>query len=331
VILIKAPLRISFIGGGSDFKNHFELNEKGGCIVGSSIDKYVYLAALPQPPFEEHRFRFTYRITEAVKEVDKIQHPVVRETLKFFKYSNPLNIATMADLPGRSGLGSSSAFTTAFVQLMSHITNQELGKADIAKLAILIERDILCEAGGMQDQYHSAVGGLREYQFKQAAVTYSEIIPDEVFHNLLSDQLFLIATGDFRDSTKFAQLTESSIKEGVASDALEKITQAAKDLSVALMNAKDAHEKIGLVGEAINFGWAQKLRVSKPKDKSVEELLAHGMSKGATASKLCGAGGSGFGLFLVAPENQSKFIQSFPERDIVRCRLESAGVTIVNQ
>lgn len=331
MILIKAPLRISFIGGGSDFKSYFESTDEGGCVVGSSIDKYVFLAALPQPPFEEHRIRFTYRITEAVREVDEIQHPVVREALKFFNYSMPLNIATMADLPGRSGLGSSSAFTTAFVQLMSHIRSKELAKTEIAKLAVMIERDILSEAGGMQDQYHSAIGGLREYRFNRTAVTHSEIIPDSAFHNLLSDQLFLIASGDLRDSTKFAELTNSSIKEGTSTDALDKISKAAKNLTIELLRTNDVNQKISLIAEAINFGWGQKLRVSKPSSRQVNELLEYGMSKGATASKLCGAGGSGFGLFLVPPENHSRFIGAFPEKNIVRCRLESSGVTIVNK
>lgn len=331
MILIKAPLRISFIGGGSDFKSYFESTDEGGCVVGSSIDKHVFLAALPQPPFEEHRIRFTYRITEAVKEVDEIQHPVVRETLKYFNYSKPLNIATMADLPGRSGLGSSSAFTTAFVQLMSHIGNKKLAKSEIAKLAVLIERDILREVGGLQDQYHSAIGGLREYRFNQAAVTHSEIIPDSTFHELLSDQLFLIASGDLRDSTKFAQLTDSSIRDGKATDAFDKISQAAKNLTIDLLRTNDVNQKIGLIAEAINFGWSQKLRASKPQSRQVDELLEYGMSKGAAASKLCGAGGSGFGLFLVPPENHSRFIGGFPEKNIVRCRLESAGVTLVNE
>jgi D-glycero-alpha-D-manno-heptose-7-phosphate kinase len=115
----KTPLRASFLGGGTDYPSHFRSHP--GAVLGGTIDKYVFIQALPLAPIAEQKFRVTYRTTESVDRVEDIRHPVIRETLKLHNWSDPLNIATMSDLPGGTGLGSSSAFTVGFINLVHRL------------------------------------------------------------------------------------------------------------------------------------------------------------------------------------------------------------------
>ena len=179
MLIAKSPLRISFLGGGSDFPSYFQNSSIGGSVLGTSIARYVYVMIENQPLFEEVKFRVTYRKTDAAQDLESIKHPSVRESLKLRSWTSPLNIATMADLPGRSGLGSSSAFTVALNIALDKMQNRDLALSskylyDLAHRAIMIERIKLNEHGGYQDQFHSVFGGLRRYDFFKSKV---EILP----------------------------------------------------------------------------------------------------------------------------------------------------------
>ena len=172
MIVSSAPLRVSFAGGGSDYKSYYE--KHGGSVFGSAIDKRVYIFINNLSHISDENIRFTYRYTESVQKIQEIKHPVVREALKYFDVSGRINIATMADLPGKSGLGSSSAFTVALVGGLSRFINRDLSQSEIVNISYMIEREVLKEPGGIQDHLHAVYGGMRLYKLSENGVIVSD-------------------------------------------------------------------------------------------------------------------------------------------------------------
>jgi D-glycero-alpha-D-manno-heptose-7-phosphate kinase len=194
MIASSAPLRISYLGGGTDYQNYF--SQYGGLVLGASINMKVYVFLNELSKVAEENVRFTYRKIESVTSLMEIKHPVVREVLKIYAPNERLNIATFADLPGKSGLGSSSAFTVALITALQALAgNQNLEPKFVAENAINIERKILNEVGGIQDHYHATCGNLRSYRFgnfetKISEPYYSDKILQELsqFHQLVGNQ-----------------------------------------------------------------------------------------------------------------------------------------------
>lgn len=326
MIIVRAPLRVSFLGGGTDYPEFETRFGIPGCVVGTSIDKYVYVSVLPQPYFEEVRYRFTYRITEQVQKIEEIMHPVVRSTLIDLGWDKPINLATMADLPGRSGLGSSSSFTVALLHALNTFLGNIQNPKELAKCAIRIERNLLNEAGGMQDQFHSSIGGLRGYTFSREDVEFSDPLGTQEFRDILSDCLYLVAIGKTRDSAPYAKLLESKYQQIESEEYFVRLASIASEFMkrVSDLNPYDAFE---LLGESLRESWAMKKLISDDGIKNASELVDFGISRGAIAGKLCGAGGTGFAAFLVPANSKRMFESSFDRSDLVKCATEKLGVS----
>jgi D-glycero-alpha-D-manno-heptose-7-phosphate kinase len=331
MITSKAPLRLSFGGGTTDFPQFFAEEGKVGRILGCTLDKYVHVFINPQPIFEKVKFRFTWRISESVDDIQEFIHPVVRETLRYLNWSLPINVATMADLPGRSGLGSSSSFTVALLAALREVSKEvdgSLQDIDLAHLAIHLERVVLREAGGWQDQFHAAVGGFRLYEFKANEVSYSEnLLSDEEFA-YFSQSLVLVETGGERDSHRFAQITQASVMDTDNHSDLVDLSDRVLDVGNQLKLPWEPFAKLKLVSELMTEGWRIKRRISGHKFGEVDRLLEEGMSLGALGGKLCGAGGSGFAAFFVPPNSMSDFLRSFEKMKIVLPGLSRQGAII---
>lgn len=325
-----AALRISFVGGGTDYPSYFNKPDRVGCVIGGTINQYVYVSALDQPPFEEVKFRFTYRKTDAVENIQDISHPVVRTVLTQRQWAKPLNLATMATLPGRSGLGSSSAFTVALIRLMDSLQGANQSPEKIAQEAIRIERDLLMEAGGYQDQYHAALGGFRFYQFSPMGVTYSDPICNENDLSEISKSLVLVATGKERNSTQFAEQTNSGLNNGKSIELGNALSELTGSTYRKLMAAVNSNEKLEVLADAMNLGWELKKRISGHKSTEVDDLITKGKNSGAISGKLCGAGGSGFAVFLVPQKQVAKFAEKFNKVDLIFPKLTSSGVSIAD-
>ena len=164
MIVSRTPLRISFFGGGTDYPEYFE--RARGAVLGMAIDKYIYISALRLTSVLDYKYRISYSKIETVSAISEIQHPVVRAVLDHHGLDQPLDISILADLPARSGLGSSSAFTVGFLNLVGTLRHQTMTKLDLARSAVYIERDVLGENVGVQDQYHAAFGGLNRFDFE---------------------------------------------------------------------------------------------------------------------------------------------------------------------
>jgi D-glycero-alpha-D-manno-heptose-7-phosphate kinase len=311
MIVTRTPLRVSFIGGGTDYPEFF--NQISGCVFGAAINQYVYVSVMPLPIFADEKYRFTYRVTESVQEISKINHPVVRSVLNQIKTKKPLNIATMANLPGRSGLGSSSSFTVGLIKAISEINGEILTTKELAASAINIERNVLAEPGGYQDQYHASFGGLRAYNFEiDGTVNVSDLSSQENFSNILSSCLVLVPISGSRDSSYFAAKTRNSISEPKKFKLMSEMAQLAREIDIYLATSNDSPErKIESLAKVMNEGWAIKSSISEEnRNEDVNDLINLCLQNGALAARLCGAGGSGFLLLISKPFLRDKLIES---------------------
>ena len=231
----------------------------------------------------------------------------------------------MASLPGRSGMGSSSAFTVALLGSLQKFRGGGILPLELAHQAILLERIELGESGGWQDQFHSAVGGFRLYQFAKNKVDYSEQVGTFAFRTLLSSSLVLVATGGGRDSTIHATRTKDNILSGSQLTSINQLSDLTRDIAAEINRTHDPVEALKILSLGINEGWYLKKKISGHNELEVDELLNFGLSHGALGAKLCGAGGSGFAAFIVLPEMMEKFITNFDSKSIVRVELNELG------
>jgi len=303
MIVTRTPLRISFAGGSSDYSSFF--SQEPGWVVGTTINQFIYVSVMPLPIFAEEKHRFTYRITESVQNVRDFKHPVVRTVLQEMKTTFRTNISTMANLPGRSGLGSSSSFTVGLINGIQNLMGVQLSPEELARAAIKIERNILAEPGGLQDQYHASFGGLKTYHFNgDNNVTVSEASNSQKLTEAISKRLILIPMSELRDSSKFAELTGKNIKDQSKFKLVRDMAESARELHGKLTaNSLEVEAKISFLVDTINVGWEMKSSLAGDYvGKSiVDELISTCLKMGARAARLCGAGGSGF-ILLVSEE-----------------------------
>lgn len=324
MITTKTPLRVSFLGGGSDYESYFSKNT--GYVLGTTINQHVYVSVLGLPKFAEEKFRFTYRITESVQQISDFAHPVVRSSLSTKRWSTPINLATMSDLPGRSGLGSSSSFTVGLELALATFKNESINARELAKRAIQIERIVLGEAGGLQDQYQAAVGGFKLYQFSRTKVDYTEISDN----HFLTNSMVLVPMSDWRDSHNFANLTENKIRTQTGNRLVKELAELAFSTFQKLEITENHANKLTILGEAVNYGWNKKIELAGGTiEEQVIDVISQGIRKGALAGRLCGAGGTGFVLFLVPPENRDRFIETFENQKAFGIESSSKGSEIL--
>lgn len=325
----RSPLRISFFGGGTDYPTYFHHNP--GAVLGASIDKYIYTVALPMADFAENRYRITYRIVEGVDRVEDIKHNVIRATLLEMGYDEPLNIAIISDLPGNSGLGSSSSFTVGFIALMEYLQGRSITKFDLFKRAVHTERELLKENVGIQDQIHAAFGGLNLYQFHKDELTIRPAQMATECRNALDRSLCLVYTGIQRYASATVQEQLKNTEEQKIHKDLTHLVKLCHD-GLALLEGRNPEAMLCDLGKLVSEGWETKRRlstsVSLPK---IDEAYDQAMRLGAYGGKLCGAGGGGFLLFMAPAHVQAKMIETFGHKSFVKISLEDAGASIISR
>ena len=323
-------MRLSFLGGTTDFQGYFDSNVIPGRVLGTTINQYVYVTILEQPKFEKIKYRFSWRFTESVSAISDISHPVLRTVLEKEDWQNPLNISTMATLPGRSGMGSSSAFTVSLLAAISQLKGIEgITATELAQGAISVERFDLGEPGGYQDQYHAAVGGFRRYVFSRDGVEWSPPVRDFEFRSYLSECLVLVATGGGRDSGVHAARTTMNIDSRKLDNYLSELSNLTEQTFEGITSASNSEQAVKLLASSMNEGWKLKKSISSHSSSLVDDLIEFGISKGALAGKLCGAGGSGFAAFIVNPRKMPAFKNHFDKNEIVDIRIVDQGQEII--
>ena len=323
----KTPLRASFLGGGTDYPSHFRSHP--GAVLGGTIDKHVYIQALPLAAIAEQKFRVTYRTTESVDTIDEIRHPVIRETLKLHGWTDPLNIATMSDLPGGTGLGSSSAFTVGFINLLHRMRGKELTRYELARQAIHMEQNILNENVGVQDQIHAAFGGLARYEFSGETFSIEPLRMTTSRLTLINRSLILVYTGAQRSASVVLQSQEARTKSGSNADYLREMYEMTKVGATILEAEGDDLAALGRFAELMDHGWKLKQQLSTAVTTSaIDDLYLEGKHLGAKGGKLLGAGGGGFVLFMVDPDLHPAFEERFGKQNIIPISMTNGGSTV---
>jgi D-glycero-alpha-D-manno-heptose-7-phosphate kinase len=325
MIIGKSPLRISYIGGGSDVPSYF--CNQPSYVVGTTIDKFVYTSVNALQEFAEQKIRVTYRQVESVSKIDQISHPIVREILRYLNWNQPINIATLADLPGNSGLGSSSAFTVSLISAMNLAGNLEMTPDQIAMLAIHIEREVLQEAGGVQDQFHSTVGGFRMYRFSSDGHTYSNSLIDDQQSEYISDRQWIYPVGGLRSSSDAHKKIINSRGKDYTPDAnIDNLSKSAHSFFKAITESKlKPSELYSQLTNAVKTSWALKSRQNQVTSSAIDSIIAEFYVAGAHAVKLCGAGQSGYLLILAEPEIIDRLPRSVRKERILNARIEPNG------
>ena len=299
MIITSTPLRISFFGGGTDYPVWYR--EYGGSVLSTTIDKRCYITCRRLPPFFEYHTRLSYSKVENVRRNDEIEHPSVRACLQFMGVEEGLEIQHVADLPARSGLGTSSAFTVGLLLGLYALKNQMRDKHALAAEAIHVEQDLLREAVGAQDQVSAAYGGFNRINFDtdgSIEVRRTLTLPSRLAE--LEQHLALYFTGFSRFASEIAQeqlrMTPHKKQE------LNTMLQFVDEAEAIIVNPdRSLHE----FGRLLHESWQIKRTLTqKISNASIDEIYEAGRSAGALGGKLLGAGGGGFMLFFVPPERR---------------------------
>ena len=323
----RTPLRVSFLGGGTDYPSHFLSHP--GAVLGGTIDKYVYTQALPLAPIAEQKYRVTYRITESVNTIDEIHHPVIRESLRLYGWTDSLNVATMSDLPGSTGLGSSSAFTVGFINLLHRMRGVELTRYELARHAIRMEQEILHENVGMQDQVHAAFGGLSRYEFTGNCFTIEPMRMTSRRLDVINRSMILVYTGVQRSASSVLAAQEARTRSGANLDYLNEMYEMTRAGAAILESDGDDRNALIAFSELLDHGWKLKRQLSDAVTTSaVDEQYLAGKALGAWGGKLLGAGGGGFILFFADVELHPLFRDAFGADRVIPISLTNGGSTV---
>jgi len=323
MIICRTPFRISFFGGGTDYPSWYRRH--GGAVLAATIDKYCYLTCRYLPPFFEHRLRIVYRKIETCTTLDEIGHPAVREALRFLNVDRGIELHHDGDLPARSGMGSSSAFTVGLLHALHALRGEMPSKRQLAKESIHIEQEVLRETVGSQDQIMAAYGGLRHVRFfPNGEITSNPLVlrPERVAE--LKAHLMLFYTGISRTAADVA----ASYVQGIESR--HRQMRIMKELVDESIEVLAGGQDLGAFGELLHEGWQAKRSLSPVvSNAEVDELYERARSAGALGGKLTGAGGGGFLLLFVPPENQGAVLEAFEDRIHVPFAFEPAGSQII--
>lgn len=324
MIITRTPFRISFFGGGTDYPAWFK--DHGGVVLTTSIDKYCYIGIRHLPPFFAHKHRVVYSQVEEVARAADIQHPVVRAILGERDQENGYEIHHDGDLPARSGLGSSSAFTVGFLNAMNALEGRMTAKNDLAVEAIRIEQDVLRETVGCQDQIAVSYGGFNRIAIAPNGtfdVTPVIMPPDRL--SRFQDSLMLFFTGISRYSSKIAG---EKIKN--FADRQDHLRAMYAMVDTALDMLLHSSDPVGDFGALLHENWMLKRGLaSSVSTPLVDEIYDAARAAGAIGGKLLGAGGGGFVVFVVRPEQRAAVRRALARFIDVNFRFEYGGSKIV--
>jgi D-glycero-alpha-D-manno-heptose-7-phosphate kinase len=322
MIISRTPFRVSFFGGGTDYPDWFK-NHKGA-VLATTIDKYCYITCRYLPPFFEHKSRIIYSQMEQVQTVDEIDHPAVREVLRFLRITQGVEIHHDGDLPARTGLGSSSSFTVGLLNSLYALKGVMPTKERLAREAIDIEQNMCKDNVGCQDQALAAYGGLNYIEFggEQHLHVHRVTIPEERIKNL-EKHLMLYFTG-------FSRMAST-----IAAHQIKNIPNKKKELTVMYQLVQQAMEllqknQMKEFGKLLDESWKIKRDLStKVSTPQIDEIYAVAQSAGAIGGKVLGAGGGGFMLLFAPPSAQKKIREKLKKLLLVPFKFENLGTQII--
>lgn len=324
MIFCRTPYRISFFGGGTDYPAWYR--ENGGVVLSTTINKYSYITCRYLPPFFDYKYRIRYYQREETRTVDEIQHPSVRECLRSLEFDKGIDIVHHGDLPAQSGLGTSSTFTVGLLHALSAMKHEMWTKRELAMRAIKIEQDQIGESVGSQDQTAAAFGGFNRIQFGGAhEISVSPVILRPSKLENLEQHLMLFFTGFSRTASHLAEEQIKKIPENRAN--LHQMMQLVVEATSILQNRGDQLDDFG---NLLNQQWLIKKGMSsKISNSEIDAIYQAGMKAGALGGKLLGAGGGGFMLFFVRPEQQKRVKEILKNLLYIPIRFDQLGSQII--
>ena len=326
MIISRTPYRISFFGGGTDYPDWYLKN--GGKVLSTTFDKYCYISLRNLPQFFSHKYRIVYSQIESINSYDEINHPSVREILRYFDLPNGLEIHHDGDLPARSGLGSSSSFTVGLLNAIYAFQGLRISNYELACLAINMEQNIIKEPVGSQDQIAAAYGGFNKINFqKDGDFSVNRQIYDQNRISDLNKNLMLFFSGQSRYSSDVSSKKIENIKEGKNIGYLSEI-ESMVDESISILGNKN--KPLNSFGELLNEAWKCKKQFTGAVSNSlIDSIYKRAIEAGALGGKLLGAGGGGFIIFYVETHNQNKVKEILRDLMHVPFKFDNKGSDIV--
>jgi D-glycero-alpha-D-manno-heptose-7-phosphate kinase len=319
MIISRTPFRISLFGGGSDYPEWYVNN--GGAVLSTTINHYCHISIRYLPPFFEHKHRIVWSQIENVQSIDQIQHPIIRECLKHLDVKDGVEIHHDGDLPARSGLGASSAFTVGLLNAVHTLQGKHVSKLNLAVEAIYVEHELVKSNVGSQDQTACAVGGFNLIEFGNHKPSIKNIPLSNPALLHLHDCLLLVFTGFPHDASSIAATYQFNERPKELRELHQMAVSAYQNLQAG---------RILEFGELLDHTWQLKKKLSgKVSTFYTDSVYDAAKKAGAIGGKLCGAGGGGFMLLFVEPEKQNKVKKALESLLFVPCEFEEQGTQII--
>lgn len=327
MIISRTPVRLSFFGGGTDYREYFVRNK--GAVLGSTINKYIYVSVNELSDFFQYKIRVGYSKAELVKHVDDIVHPSVRECLKFKNITRNLDIHIFADLPARTGLGSSSSFTVGLLNALCAMEGKLIPKQKLAEDAIFVEQQMIKENVGCQDQMHCACGGMNIIEFDPARISVRPVIISIEKLQAFNSSLMVFYTGQTRFATRILSEQIQNTKNGEKDAYLARMYAMVFEAE-RIISDDPTEPMLRKLGELLHEGWQLKKSLSsRITNPLIDAAYENAMKAGAYGGKLAGAGGGGFLFFIVPSERQPAVRDALRGMRDVDFRFENEGSKII--
>lgn len=317
MVIVKAPFRVSLFGGSTDYKGFYE--QYGSFMIGTTIDKYCYISMRYRPEILSKQYVCVYSKYELVDSINDFKNPLIRETLRYFNVDKPIELFSFSDIPSRTGLGGSSAYCVAMSYLIKKLKEENINSKEIIDAAITIEREILKESGGIQDQIWPFAKGFSSIGIKKDGTYNIKPLPiTEEFEQALQDSMVLIYTEEQRNNDIIAKSHEDDINNKY--QILETAKRAYKLFE---------YEDLEGIGKLVYESWLSKERISPYiSNGKIKVIIDDVINMGAYGAKLLGSGGCGFVLAICNPLVKKNIIEKYKE-SILDFKIDKTGVTTI--
>lgn len=322
MIITKTPFRMSFFGGGTDMESFFK--ENGGSVLSTTFDKYCYVNVRHLPRFFDYSTELSYSKTERVTNIDDIEHPAIRNAMKMLDM-HEIRLTYEADLPARSGLGTSSSFAVGMLNAFYALKGKYASKKQLADEAIYLERVLCNETGGWQDQIAASFGGFNRIDFNADGYTVHPVIVSPQRKQQLNNNLMMFFTGFTRFSSEIQKANKLD-DESKTKQLKQMLTLVDETESILTDQSKDLDD----FGRLLDVTWKLKRQTGKSVSTSnIDNLYDKGISAGALGGKLLGAGGGGFLVFYVIPEKQAAVKEAMEDLLYIPFKFEDSGTQVI--
>ena len=322
MIICRTPLRMSFVGGGSDLPEYYRT--KRGAVLSTSIKKYIYVSV--NKKFDDD-IRLSYSTTEIVNNVSNIKHPIVRNVLQYLKIEKGLEITSISEIPSKgTGLGSSSSFTVGLIHALHSFINKDITKQELGKLSSFIEIDLCRDMIGKQDQYSASYGGLNLIEFNEdETVKVTPLSVSSEIIKKIESSIILFFTGRTRNASNLLAKQSENLKKKDKRNLVSEMVDLAYDMKNLIEN-----NEINCLGELFDKNWKLKKQLAPEISNSeIDTIYNSGIKAGAKGGKLLGAGNGGFMMFYAAPEKHSEITKAMKGLKKVSFSFDNAGSNIV--